>query len=117
MYGDLVSDLAAGLIGGLGLAPSGQYGDGMAVFEPCHGSAPDIAGKGQVNPTSQLLSAAMMLDFLGEAAAASWVREAVAAVVAGVPPVKTPDLGGTASTEEMAAAVAAEVERRRGSSL
>jgi len=115
LYGDLVSDLAAGLVGGLGLAPSGQYGSGMAVFEPCHGSAPDIAGRGLVNPTSLLLSAGMMLDFLGEAAASRWLRDAVAEVVAQKVST-TPDLGGTASTEEMASAVAAAVAKRRGAS-
>ncbi|MEM9676890.1 MAG: isocitrate/isopropylmalate dehydrogenase family protein [Pseudomonadota bacterium] len=66
MYGDILSDLAAGLIGGLGMAPSADIGDDYAVFQPCHGSAPDIAGTGKANPTAMFLSGAMMLDWLGE---------------------------------------------------
>ena len=64
MYGDILSDLAAGLIGGLGMAPSADIGDDHAVFQPCHGSAPDIAGTGKANPTAMFLSGAMMLDWL-----------------------------------------------------
>eukprot|EP00928_Gymnodinium_smaydae_P039311 TRINITY_DN26874_c0_g1_i1.p1 TRINITY_DN26874_c0_g1~~TRINITY_DN26874_c0_g1_i1.p1 ORF type:complete len:410 (-),score=49.74 TRINITY_DN26874_c0_g1_i1:362-1477(-) len=112
LFGDLLSDLAAGLIGGLGMAPSGQYGLKYAMFEPCHGSAPDIAGKGIVNPCSLLLSAAMMLDFLGEKEAAVMVQRSVEAVV-GEGKFTTPDLGGTSSTQEMAAAVAWHVEKLR----
>src|SRR3546814_11849852 len=66
MYGDILSDLAADLMGGLGMAPSGDIGAERAVFQPCHGSAPDIAGQGRANPTAALLSAAMMLDWLAE---------------------------------------------------
>jgi 3-isopropylmalate dehydrogenase len=66
MFGDILSDLAAGLIGGMGLAPSGDIGDQHAMFQPCHGTAPDIAGTGKANPTAMFLSAAMMLDWLGE---------------------------------------------------
>ncbi len=66
MYGDILSDLGAGLIGGMGMAPSGDVGDTYAVFQPCHGSAPDIAGTGKANPTAMILSAAMMLDWLAE---------------------------------------------------
>lgn len=66
MFGDILSDLAAGLIGGLGFAPSADIGDTSAVFQPCHGTAPDIAGQGKANPTAMILSAAMMLDWLGE---------------------------------------------------
>src|SRR3546814_4133593 len=66
MYGDILSDLAAGLMGGLGMAPSGDIGAERAVFQPCHGSAPDIAGQGRANPTAAFLSAAMMLDWLAE---------------------------------------------------
>ena len=66
MFGDILSDLGAGLIGGMGFAPSGDVGDNHAVFQPCHGSAPDIAGTGRANPTAAILSAAMMLDWLGE---------------------------------------------------
>src|SRR3546814_11649963 len=66
MYGDILADLAAGLMGGLGMAPSGDIGAERAVFQPCHGSAPDIAGQGRANPTAAFLSAAMMLDWLAE---------------------------------------------------
>ena len=66
MFGDILSDLGAGLIGGMGMAPSADIGDSHAIFQPCHGTAPDIAGKGLANPTAMLLSAAMMLDWLGD---------------------------------------------------
>jgi 3-isopropylmalate dehydrogenase len=66
MYGDILSDLGAGLIGGMGMAPSADIGDDYAVFQPCHGSAPDIAGTGKANPTAMFLSGAMMLEWLGE---------------------------------------------------
>lgn len=82
LYGDIASDLCAGLVGGLGIAPGANIGDGYAVFEAVHGSAPDIAGKDVCNPTAEILSAAMMLDYLGEAAAAARIRAAVRAVYA-----------------------------------
>jgi 3-isopropylmalate dehydrogenase len=66
MFGDILSDLGAGLMGGMGLAPSADIGDRHAVFQPCHGTAPDIMGQGKANPTAMFLSAAMMLDWLGE---------------------------------------------------
>jgi 3-isopropylmalate dehydrogenase len=66
MYGDILSDLGAGLMGGMGMAPSADIGDEHAVFQPCHGTAPDIVGQGKANPTAMILSAAMMLDWLGE---------------------------------------------------
>ena len=66
MFGDILSDLAAGLIGGLGMAPSADIGDRHAVFQPCHGTAPDIMGQGKANPTAMILSAAMMLDWLAD---------------------------------------------------
>ncbi len=66
MFGDILSDLAAGLIGGLGIAPSADIGDTHAVFQPCHGTAPDIMGQGKANPTAMILSAAMMLDWLAD---------------------------------------------------
>ncbi len=66
MFGDILSDLGAGLMGGMGMAPSADIGESHAVFQPCHGSAPDIAGQGKANPTAMLLSAAMMLEWLGE---------------------------------------------------
>ena len=77
LYGDIVSDLAAGLVGGLGMAPGANIGRDIAIFEATHGSAPDIAGKDIANPTAEILSACMMLDHLGEGAAATRIREAV----------------------------------------
>ena len=82
LYGDIASDLAAGLVGGLGIAPGANIGDECAVFEAVHGSAPDIAGQNKANPTAQVLSAAMMLDHLGELEAAERIRRAVRAVYA-----------------------------------
>lgn len=82
LYGDIASDLAAGLVGGLGIAPGANIGEACAVFEAVHGSAPDIAGQDKANPTAEILSAAMMLDHLGELDAAGRIREAVRAVYA-----------------------------------
>ena len=103
LFGDILSDEAAALVGGLGLAPSGNVGDEHAIFEPVHGSAPDIAGKGIANPAAAILAAAMMLEHLGEAQTAERLREATIAVLREGP--RTPDLGGNASTEEFARAV------------
>ncbi len=100
LCGDILSDLAAGLAGGVGMAPSGDIGDRRAVFQPAHGSAPDIAGRGIANPTVAVLSAAMMLEWLGEAAAGAAIRRAVERVFAD-PELRTPDLGGTLGTVEM----------------
>lgn len=96
LYGDILSDLGAGLIGGLGLAPSGCYGDDYAYFEPAHGTAPDLAGTGTINPTATLLAACMMLDHLGHGGDAHRVRRAVAETYehGGV---LTPDQGGSAT--------------------
>ena len=112
MFGDILSDLGAGLMGGLGLAPSADIGLEHAVFQPCHGSAPDIAGQGVANPMAMILSAAMMLDWLGikhdipaMVDDGRRLREAVETVVA-EGKVLTRDLGGTAGTEEAAKAVA-----------
>ena len=80
LYGDIMSDGAAGLIGGLGLAPSGCYGEDYAYFESAHGTAPDIAGKNIINPTATVLSAAMLLDYLAKDEAARLLKGAVAAV-------------------------------------
>jgi homoisocitrate dehydrogenase len=103
LFGDILSDLAAGFTGGLGIAPSANLGSGqVAVFEPVHGSAPDIAGRGIANPVGAILSSAMLLDHLGELDAAARVRRAVTNVLAAG--VVTPDLGGHATTEEVAAA-------------
>jgi isocitrate dehydrogenase (NAD+) len=105
LYGDIISDLCAGLVGGLGLAPGANIGWEYAVFEPVHGSAPDIAGKGLANPIAIILSAAMMLAHLSEMAAAEGVRQGVRQVLT-AGRVRTPDLGGTASTGQMAEAIA-----------
>jgi isocitrate dehydrogenase (NAD+) len=111
LYGDIISDLCAGLVGGLGLVPGANLGWECAVFEPVHGSAPDIAGKGLANPIAVILSAAMMLVHLRERAAGDAVRAAVHDVLeAGS--VRTRDIGGTSSTREVAAAIA-EAARRR----
>jgi isocitrate/isopropylmalate dehydrogenase len=106
LYGDVLSDLAAGLIGGLGLAPSGCYGDDYAYFEPAHGTAPDIAGTGTINPTATLLSACMLLDHVGLGDAAVRVTRAVERVYADGR-VLPPDQGGTASADAFCDAVAA----------
>jgi len=105
LYGDILSDLCAGLVGGLGLAPGANLGWEYAVFEPVHGSAPDIAGTGLANPIATILSAAMMLDHLAETGAARAVRRAVASVLA-TGGTRTRDLGGTSSTVEVAKAIA-----------
>lgn len=103
LAGDVLSDLAAGLVGGLGLLPSANIGPDAALFEPVHGSAPDIAGEGIANPAATILSAAMLLDYLDYEAEADRVRSAVEGVLADGP--RTPDLGGEASTEDVTAAV------------
>jgi len=111
MFGDILSDLGAALMGGMGYAPSADIGDDHAVFQPCHGSAPDIAGKGLANPTAMILSAAMMLDWLGAkhgsseaGVAASAMRRAVDDAFGGGRLV-TCELGGEAGTEAVFAAV------------
>lgn len=106
LYGDVMSDAAAGLIGGLGLAPSGCYGADYAYFESTHGTAPDIAGRDIINPTATLLSGVMMLDYLGFADAAGRIRRAVDEVYAAGKSV-TVDQGGAASTMTFMDAVAA----------
>jgi isocitrate/isopropylmalate dehydrogenase len=104
LYGDILSDLAGGVIGGLGVAPSGCYGDDYAYFESAHGTAPDLAGQNAINPTATLLSAALMLDYLGFEEAAHRLEDAIARVYA-EGRVKTPDQGGGASTRDFCAAV------------
>ncbi|MGH9869231.1 MAG: isocitrate/isopropylmalate dehydrogenase family protein [Candidatus Polarisedimenticolia bacterium] len=104
LFGDVLSDLCAGLVGGLGVVPGANIGDRHAVFEAVHGSAPDIAGKGVANPTALTLSAAMMLDHIGEHRAGAAVRGAVTRVLSEARHV-TPDLGGRASTTEMTDAI------------
>lgn len=109
LYGDIMSDGAAGLIGGLGLAPSGCYGDDYAYFESAHGSAPDIAGKNIINPTATLLSAALMLDYLGFDDAATRLADAVRDVYRDGKAL-TPDQGGNASTSDFCEAVTAHLQ-------
>jgi isocitrate dehydrogenase (NAD+) len=110
LYGDIVSDLAAGLVGGLGVAPGANIGERAAVFEPVHGSAPKYAGQNKANPTALILSGALMLRHLGETDAADAVESATREVIADGSTV-TYDLGGTAGTREFAEAVAARVAR------
>src|ERR1700726_271025 len=112
MFGDILSDMTAGLIGGMGMAPSADIGDRHAVFQPCHGTAPDIMGQGKANPTGMILSAAMMLDWLAEkhgleaaAEASERIERAVdKAYAAGIKPM---EFGGSNGTGEMAKAVLA----------
>lgn len=108
LFGDILSDEISGLVGGLGLAPGGNIGEHGAIFEAVHGSAPDIAGQGRANPSALILASAMMLDHLGEHAAADRVRRAVVATMV-ADRVLTPDLGGTATTEDFGRAVARRV--------
>ncbi|QLD87231.1 isocitrate/isopropylmalate dehydrogenase family protein [Natronomonas halophila] len=103
LAGDMLSDLAAGLVGGLGLLPSANVGEDNALFEPVHGSAPDIAGQGVANPAATILSGAMLLEHLGYGEEAANVRSSVESVLADGP--RTPDLGGSASTEDVTAAI------------
>ncbi len=110
LYGDIVSDLCAGLVGGLGVAPGANIGEKAAVFEPVHGSAPKYAGQNKANPTALILSGALMLRHLGETAAADAVESAVRAVIAEGKTV-TYDLGGSAGTREFGEAVAERVAR------
>jgi isocitrate dehydrogenase (NAD+) len=109
LYGDIVSDLCAGFIGGLGMAPGANIGETTAVFEAVHGTAPDIAGKNKANPMALILSAAMLLDHVGEHDAAGRVRKAVNEVLREGKKL-TGDLGGTAGTTEVAEAIATRVQ-------
>ena len=108
LYGDIISDLAAGLVGGLGVVPGGNIGDDCAVFEAVHGSAPDIAGRGLANPTALLMSSVMMLQHIQEVHAADRLQHALEAVYADGTKL-TRDVGGTASTMEFADAVIAKL--------
>jgi isocitrate dehydrogenase (NAD+) len=110
LYGDIVSDLCAGLVGGLGVVPGANIGLDSAVFEAVHGSAPDIADKNLANPTALLLSALMMLEHIGEAATAERIRAALGTVLVDGR-VRTRDLGGQASTTEFTDAICREIER------
>lgn len=110
LYGDIISDLCAGLVGGLGVAPGANIGGKYAVFEPVHGSAPKYAGKNKVNPTAIILSSALMLKHLGEREVAERIFEATAKVIKEGKTV-TYDLGGSAGTSEMTEAIIREVEK------
>ena len=101
LFGDILSDEGAGLVGGLGMVPSANIGDNNALFEPVHGSAPDIAGLGISNPSAMILSAVMMLDYLGEHYEAKKLENALLDVIC-EGKVLTPDLGGSSKTMEMA---------------
>jgi isocitrate dehydrogenase (NAD+) len=104
MFGDILSDLMAGLVGGLGMAPGANIGENAAIFEPVHGSAPDLTGKGIANPTAMLLAGCMMLDHLDQKAVGDRIRAAVEETIrAGAS--LTPDLGGTKGTDAFASAV------------
>jgi isocitrate dehydrogenase (NAD+) len=108
LYGDILSDLCAGLVGGLGIAPGANIGNEMAVFEPVHGSAPKYTGQNKVNPTAMILSGVLMLKYIGEKAAAQKVLRATAETI-NEGDVVTYDLGGTAKTSEMAGAIAEKI--------
>ena len=116
LYGDILSDEAAQLVGGLGMAPSANIGEHFALFEPVHGAAPDIAGRGTANPVAMILTSAMMLDWLAEtrqdkacSAGASRIRSAVNQVLG--TSVRTPDLGGRATTMQVAEAIARAISK------
>ncbi|MDD3071429.1 MAG: isocitrate/isopropylmalate family dehydrogenase [Methanoculleus horonobensis] len=111
MFGDILSDAAAYLVGGLGLLPSANIGERHALFEPVHGSAPDIAGQNIANPVAAIRSAAMLLSHLGDPASAAAVEEAVCRVIG--MGIRTRDLGGVAGTREFGAVVLREVGRRK----
>jgi isocitrate/isopropylmalate dehydrogenase len=106
MFGDILSDELAGLVGGLGMTPSGNIGDEFAIFEPVHGSAPDIAGKEKANPVACILSSVMMLDWLGEKDLAEILENSVIRVLK-EGKIRTPDLGGSNKTREVTEAIIA----------
>ncbi len=108
LFGDIISDLCAGLVGGLGLAPGANIGTDAAIFEAVHGTAPDIAGQGKANPCALLLGAAQMLDHLGECEKAERLRAAIIATLQAKDSL-TPDLGGTGNTMSFAKAIASRI--------
>jgi 3-isopropylmalate dehydrogenase len=113
MFGDILSDLAAGLVGGMGMAPSADIGQHSAVFQPAHGSAPDIAGRGIANPIAAILSMAMMLEWLNHPSTirgAAWVREAVKRTLQHAER-RTPDLGGSLRTTDVGDLIVKEIEQ------
>ncbi|MCL4167501.1 UNVERIFIED_CONTAM: hypothetical protein GTU68_044788 [Idotea baltica] len=101
MFGDILSDLAAGIVGGMGMAPSGDIGENCAVFQPSHGTAPDIAGQGKANPIATILSAALMMEWLGEQEVADRIEDGVRKTLAN-PAHRAADLGGSESAESLA---------------
>jgi isocitrate dehydrogenase (NAD+) len=110
LYGDILSDLGAGLVGGLGMIPGGNVGDDIAIFEAVHGSAPDIAGKGLANPIALTLSGAMMLRHIGEEEAAGKIEKAISQVIE-EGKIRTADLGGNALTQDMKNAIISKMIR------
>lgn len=119
MFGDILSDLTAGLVGGMGMAPSADIGDNHAVFQPAHGSAPDIAGKGIANPVATILSVAMMLEWFNledMRAGAEMIRSAVKEVFSD-PAARTRDMGGKLSTREMTALIRSALPARQQSAV
>ncbi|VBB07544.1 isocitrate and isopropylmalate dehydrogenases signature [Lucifera butyrica] len=111
LYGDIISDLCAGLVGGLGVVPGANIGTDCAIFEAVHGTAPDIAGKNMANPVAMLLSALMLLEYIGEMATAQTIRNAVTAVLTEKTAL-TPDLGGNATTTAMTEAIITKLKDR-----
>ena len=112
LFGDIVSDLLAGLTGGLGLSPSANIGDGLSMFEPVHGSAPDIAGTGRANPLAAILSAGLMLEHLAQVEASEAVKNAVLEYLRAFPRQRHPiELGGEATTSEVGDTVASIIQR------
>ncbi|MCJ7830603.1 MAG: isocitrate/isopropylmalate family dehydrogenase, partial [Desulfobacterales bacterium] len=109
LYGDIVSDLCAQMVGGLGFGCSGNIGEKLAVFEPTHGSAPKYSGQYKVNPIATILAAKMMLDWLGETGRAQRIEDAVATVVR-EGQVRTYDMGGSATTLEMGEAISGKLQ-------
>ncbi len=108
--GDILSDVVAGIIGGLGFAPGGNIGDSMALFEPIHGTPPKYAGKNVVNPVAAILAAKIMFDYLGETAVSSLIEQAVTDILL-EGKVWTYDIGGTSSTTEMAEAISEKIRK------
>src|SRR5512137_469755 len=112
MFGDILSDVAAYLVGGLGLLPSGNIGDRHALFEPVHGSAPDIAGRNFANPVAAMRSAALLLSHIGDQKAAGLIDQAIENTFS--KGIRTRDLGGTAGTDTFAGHVREELIRLTG---
>jgi len=110
LYGDILSDLMAGLVGGLGIVPGANIGDNMAIFEAVHGSAPDIAGEGLANPSAMILSSCMMLDYINESEAAETIRQALDTILSD-PSNFTKDLGGKASTKDFTESVIEQIKK------